>query len=156
MDSLLYCQTKEGYAQLLKEWNAYKVLNIKSKITSETELPFPITKALCMSQQAQINPLEVSNFLVKEAQAMGARLYSNTRVQQLNISQNNLHTEKNMSVQYNKLILCSHYPIEAFKGLKLFKLSNSRSYMIASKISETMQGQYLSVDFLPVRFGLPR
>lgn len=94
VDSLLYCQTKEGYAQLLKEWNAYKVLNIKSKITSETELPFPITKALCMSQQAQINPLEVSNFLVKEAQAMGARLYSNTRVQQLNISQNNLHTEK--------------------------------------------------------------
>ena len=52
-----------------------------------------------------------------------------------------------MSVQYNKLILCSHYPIEAFKGLKLFKLSNSRSYMVASKTSETMQGQYLSVDF---------
>ncbi|MFL1997874.1 FAD-dependent oxidoreductase [Lysinibacillus sp.] len=147
VDSLLYCQSKEGYAQLLKEWNAYKVLNIKSKITSDTELPFPITKALCMSQQAQINPLEVSNFLVKEAQAMGARLYSNTRVQQLNIPQNNLHTEKNISVQYNKLILCSHYPIEAFRGLHLFKLSNSRSYMVASKVSETMQGQYLSVDF---------
>lgn len=147
VDSLLYCQSKEGYAQLLKEWNAYKVLNIKSKITSDTELPFPITKALCMSQQAQINPLEVSNFLAKEAQAMGARLYSNTRVQQLNIPQNNLHTEKNISVQYNKLILCSHYPIEAFRGLHLFKLSNSRSYMVASKVSETMQGQYLSVDF---------
>lgn len=147
VDSLLYCQSKEGYAQLLKEWNAYKVLNIKSKITSDTELPFPITKALCMSQQAQINPLEVSNFLAKEAQAMGARLYTNTRVQQLNIPQNNLHTEKNISVQYNKLILCSHYPIEAFRGLHLFKLSNSRSYMVASKVSETMQGQYLSVDF---------
>lgn len=147
VDSLLYCQSKEGYAQLLKEWNAYKVLNIKSKITSDTELPFPITKALCMSQQAQINPLEVSNFLAKEAQAMGARLYSDTRVQQLNIPQNNLHTEKNISVQYNKLILCSHYPIEAFRGLHLFKLSNSRSYMVASKVSETMQGQYLSVDF---------
>lgn len=147
VDSLLYCQSKEGYAQLLKEWNAYKVLNIKSKITSDTELPFPITKALCMSQQAQINPLEVSNFLAKEAQAMGARLYTNTRVQQLNIPQNNLHTEKNISVQYNKLVLCSHYPIEAFKGLHLFKLSNNRSYMVASKISKTMQGQYLSVDF---------
>ena len=147
VDSLLYCQSKEGYAQLLKEWNAYKVLNIKSKITSDTELPFPITKALCMPLQAQINPLEVSNFLAKEAQAMGARLYSNTRVQQLNIPQNNLHTEKNISVQYNKLILCSHYPIEAFRGLHLFKLSNSRSYMVASKVSETMQGQYLSVDF---------
>ncbi|KOY80427.1 FAD-dependent oxidoreductase [Lysinibacillus macroides] len=147
VDSLLYCQTKEGYAQLLKEWNAYKVLNIKSTLTSETELPFPITKALSMSQQAQINPIEVSNFLAKEAQSMGARLYTNTRVQQLNISQNNLYTEKNMSVQYSKLILCSHYPIEAFKGLQLFKLSNSRSYMVASKISETMQGQYLSVDF---------
>ncbi len=147
VDSLLYCQTKEGYAQLLKEWNAYKVLNIKSNLTSDTELPFPITKALCMTQQAQINPVEVSNFLAKEAQKMGAKLYANTRVQQLNIPQNNLYTEKNMSVQYNKLILCSHYPIEAFKGLKLFKLSNSRSYMVASKTSETMQGQYLSVDF---------
>ncbi|QGG53392.1 FAD-dependent oxidoreductase [Lysinibacillus pakistanensis] len=147
VDSLLYCQTKTGYAQILKEWNAYKVLNIKAKITSETELPFPITKALSMSQQAQINPVEVCNFLAKEALSMGAKLYTNTRVQQLNISQNNLHTENNMSVQYNKLILCSHYPIEAFKGLHLFKLSNSRSYMVASKINETMQGQYLCVDF---------
>ena len=147
VDSLLYCQTKEGYAQLLKEWNAYKVLNIKSNLTSDTELPFPITKALCMTQQAQINPVEVSNFLAKEAQKMGAKLYANTRVQQLNIPQNNLYTEKNMSVQYNKLVLCTHYPIEAFKGLQLLKLSNNRSYMVASKITDTFQGQYLSVDF---------
>ncbi|WP_409367151.1 FAD-dependent oxidoreductase [Lysinibacillus sp. 38-6] len=147
VDSLLYCQTKEGYSQLLKEWNAYKVLNIKSNITSDTELPFPVTKALSISQQAQINPVTVSNFLIKEALSMGAKLYANTRVQQLQIAQNNLHTEKNISVQYNKLILCTHYPIEAFKGLQLFKLSNNRSYMVASKITETLQGQYLSVDF---------
>ncbi|QDQ01060.1 FAD-dependent oxidoreductase [Lysinibacillus fusiformis] len=147
VDSLLYCQTKEGYKQLLDEWNAYKVLNIKGKITSETELPFSITKALSMSQQAQINPVTVCNFLVKKALSMGARLYANTRVQQLRLPQNDLHTENNMSVHYKKLILGTHYPIEAFKGLQLFKLSNSRSYMVASKISDTFQGQYLSVDF---------
>ncbi|MFF2178224.1 FAD-dependent oxidoreductase [Lysinibacillus sp. NPDC058147] len=146
VDSLLYCQTKEGYAQLLKEWNAYKVLNIKAKITSDTELPFPIKKALSMSQQAQIHPVEVCNFLVKEALSMGAKIYTNTRVQQLNIPQNNLHTANHLTVQYKKLILCTHYPIEAFRGLQLFKLSNSRSYMVAGKITDTLQGQYLCVD----------
>ena len=146
VDSLLYCQTKEGYAQLLKEWNAYKVLNIKANLTTDTELPFPITKALSMPQQAQIHPVEVCNFLVKEALSMGAKLYTSTRVQQLNIPQNSLHTANDMSVQYNKLILCTHYPIEAFRGLQLFKLSNSRSYMVASKFTDTLKGQYLGVD----------
>lgn len=130
----------------LKEWNAYKVLNIKAKITSDTELPFPIKKALSMSQQAQIHPVEVCNFLVKEALSMGAKIYTNTRVQQLNIPQNNLHTANHLTVQYKKLILCTHYPIEAFRGLQLFKLSNSRSYMVAGKITDTLQGQYLCVD----------
>ncbi len=156
VDSLLYCQTKEGYAQLLKEWNAYKVLNIKSNLTSDTELPFPITKALSMSQQAQINPVEVSNFLVKEAQKMGAKLYANTRVQQLNIPQNNLHTEK--ICRFNIISLFCVHTIP----LKLLKDSNFLNYPIVVPIwlqvkpLRPCKVNIYQLIFLLVRYGLPR
>ncbi|GLC89442.1 FAD-dependent oxidoreductase [Lysinibacillus piscis] len=146
VDSILYGQTTEGYGQLLNEWNAYKVLNITGQMTKDTELPFSIKKALSMPQQAQIHPVAVCQFLAQEAIRMGAQIYTNTRVKQLNIQNNHVHITEDIHVHYRKLVLCTHYPMEGFKGLQLFKLINSRSYMMASQIMEPMTGQYLSVD----------
>ena len=70
-----------------------------------------------MTQQAQINPVEVSNFLAKEAQKMGAKLYANTRVQQLNIPQNNLYTEKICRFNIINLFYVHIIPLKHLKGL---------------------------------------
>lgn len=146
VDSVLYSQTDLGTSELLNEWSAYNALKIDGKLTTDIELPFAIKKALLMPHQAQINPAEVANILAKKALAAGARLYTNTRVQKLLLHQNEVQTQNDMTVQYKRLILCTHYPIEAIKGLQLLKLSNSRSYIVASKISDTLRAQYLSVD----------
>lgn len=147
VDSVLYSQTELGSSNLVTEWDAYNALQIEGQLTTDIELPFTIKQALLMPHQAQINPIEVANTLVKKALAAGAKLYTATRVQKLLLQQNEVQTHNDMAVQYKQLILCTHYPIEAIKGLQLLKLSNSRSYIIASKITDTLRAQYLSVDF---------
>ena len=49
-------------------------------------------------------------------------------------------------IHYKKLILCTHYPIESVKGLYSVKLQISRSYLVATKTSELLDGQYISID----------
>lgn len=146
VDSVLYSQTDESNFDLLNEWSAYNALKIEGKLTTDIELPFAIKKALLMPHQAQINPVEVANILTKKAQAAGAKLYTSTRVQKLKLNKNEVQTQNDLTVQYKQLVLCTHYPIEAVKGLQLLKLSNSRSYIVASKITDTLRAQYLSVD----------
>ena len=146
VDSVLYSQSEVSNFDLMNEWSAYNALKIGGKLTTDIELPFAIKNALLMPHQAQINPVEVANFLVKKAQSAGAKLYTSTRVQKLKLTQNEVQTQNDMTVQYKQLVICSHYPIEAVKGLQLLKLSNSRSYIVASKIMDTLRAQYLSVD----------
>lgn len=145
-DSVLYSQSEESNFDLMNEWSAYKAIQIDGKLTTDTELPFAIKNALVMPHQAQINPVEVANTLAKKAQAAGAKLYTSTRVQKLKLNENEVQTQNDLTVQYKQLVLCTHYPIEAITGLQLLKLSNSRSYIVASKITDTLRGQYISVD----------
>lgn len=145
-DSILYSQSEVSNFDLMNEWSAYKAIQIDSKLTTDIELPFAIKNALVMPHQAQINPVEVANILAKKAQAAGAKLYTSTRVQKLKLNENEVQTQNDLTVQYKQLVLCTHYPIEAITGLQLLKLSNSRSYIVASKITDTLRGQYLSVD----------
>ena len=115
VDSVLYSQTELGNSELLNEWSAYNALGITGKLTTDIELPFAIKKALLMPHQAQINPVEVANILAKKALAAGARLYTNTRVQKLLLHQNEVQTQNDMTVQYKRLILCTHYPLKRLK-----------------------------------------
>ncbi|MEG0448515.1 MAG: FAD-dependent oxidoreductase [Lysinibacillus sp.] len=146
-NSILYSKTELGKEQIIDEWSAYHALTITSELTEETELPFSVKKALIMPHQAQLNPVLASDNIAKKALAAGARLYTNTRVLNLDIQKKELHTNTDVAVQFEKVILCTHYPIEAIKGLQILKLSNSRSYLVASKIKNELDGQYLSVDF---------
>ena len=146
VDSVLYSQSEVSNFELMNEWSAYKAIQIDGKLTTDTELPFAIKNALVMPHQAQYNPVEVANILAQKAQAAGAKIYTSTRVQKLKLNENEVQTQNDLTVRYKQLVLCTHYPIEAITGLQLLKLSNSRSYIVASKITDTLQGQYISVD----------
>ena len=36
-------------------------------------------------------------------------------------------------VQFTELVLCTHYPIEALRGLQIMKLSVDRSYIVSAE-----------------------
>ncbi len=146
VDSYLYATTVSGKQTIEKELYAYKELNIPGIETTDTELPFDVTSALKMENTAQIHPTKFALHFLKLALEAGAAVYTNTRVTKVEIDEKFVLTENDSKVTFKKLVLCTHYPIESIKGLITTKLSIDRSYLLASKATSTLKGQYLSVE----------
>lgn len=145
-DSYLYATTSQGMQTIQEELDAYRKLNIPGIESIETELPFNVTSSLKMENTYQIHPTKFTNYFVKLALKEGASLYVNSRVTKVVIDDHFVLTENDFKVSYKKLLLCTHYPLESFKGLLMTKLSIERSYLLASRTSELLKGQYLSVE----------
>lgn len=146
VDSYIYAQSKYGSGILQDELTAYDKLNITGYATTETELPIPITTALKMENTAQIHPTNFAIHFAKLALKDGASIYANCSVTKVLIDEKMVETNSDFHISYKKLVLCTHYPIESIRNLYTTKLSIDRSYLIASKTSELLQGQYLSVE----------
>ena len=144
--SYIYSATDQGKEQLLKEAQRYDELGIPYTATNEIELPLPITLALGIKNEAQMNPLEFTQHFAQLARQHGAQLFTNTRITTVNVKERTLQTEQQHRITYQKLILCTHYPIESMRNLNVLKLQISRSYLSATKCLDTLQGQYLSID----------
>lgn len=144
--SYLYATTGTGQQIIADELKAYEQLQLPGIQTTESELPFPITGAIRMDNTYQIHPTNFTIHFAKLAQKEGAKIYTNTRITKVELSEKYLLDDHNHRILFKKLILCTHYPIESIKGLYTLKLSIDRSYLMATKTSELLQGQYLSVD----------
>ncbi|WP_332646409.1 FAD-dependent oxidoreductase [Lysinibacillus sp. 54212] len=143
--SYLYATTEKGKTLLQNELEAYKKIGINAEVTTETELSFPLQLALGIQKEAQINPAAFLNHFAKLALQAGARIYTESRVTKI-INSNKSAIANKYEIGFQKLILCTHYPIESIKGLYSAKLSTHRAYLTAVKTSELLHGQYLSVD----------
>ncbi|BDH63439.1 (2Fe-2S)-binding protein [Lysinibacillus sp. PLM2] len=146
VDSYLYSTTEQGRQKLQDELEAYKALKIPGFETVETELPLDINSAIKIENTFQIHPTNFALHFAKLALKEGANLYSNTRVTKVVPDNNTIYTEDELEVSFNHLVLATHYPIEAIKGLQIAKLSIERSYLTATKNTDLFKGQYLSVD----------
>lgn len=144
--SFLYTTTQQGKEQLTQEAQRYEQLGIPFIATNETELPFQTKLALGIENEAQMNPIAFTNHFARLAIKHGAQLYLNTRITRLEVKKRTLQTSLAHSVHYEKLILCTHYPIEALQNLTMLKLQVSRSYLSATKSTQLLTGQYLSID----------
>ena len=144
--STLYATTENGEEALKNEFDAYKLLDIPCKLSNDHELPIQTKATLTIDNEAQINPVRFTQLLASEAQQYGAKIFEKTRVQTLHYQQQRLTTMNGTTIQYKKLVLCTHYPIESFKNLNLLKLRIDRAYLSATKVEETLSRQYLSVE----------
>lgn len=145
-DSYVYATTDQGANLISREMEAYNKVGLKGIITTDTELPFDVKAALKIENTAQIHPTKFTYHFAKLAKKAGAKLFVNTRVTKLIVDENRLITERNEEIKFKSIVLATHYPIEAVKGLHLAKLSVDRSYLMATKTPELLKGQYISCD----------
>lgn len=144
--SILYTQEEFNRKKLEDEWDAYKQLNISGTMNPKSEIPYPLKLSVSMSEQAQIHPVRFGREMLAKAMAAGTKVYEHTRVQHVDIQNKKAKTHSGHTVSCKDLVIASHYPIEALRGLHLFKLEINRSYIIAFKTPNPYKGQYLSVD----------
>lgn len=145
-DSVLFSQTKHGDEMIHHEWRAYQQLRIPGRIGKDSEIPVDMMSTLTIADQAQLHPVRFGQSLAEKAVAAGARIFEHSRVQMLNLKENKVVLENGAHVRYGKLILCTHYPVEALRGLQIAKLVVERSYAASALTDKPLKGQYLAVD----------
>lgn len=132
-DNFVYVLDKPK--QIEKEIEALRTLNMKAFRANELTLPFKTAGAVCIKDQAQFNPLK---FLY--AVAKGLPIHEHTKVLEY---KNGIVTTDHGAVEAKNIICATHFPIFNKHGLYPIKMYQSRSYVIAVKNAQNVNGMYI-------------
>lgn len=132
-DSYLY--TLSDIEALEDELDALSKIGYKASITRDLPLPFNVEGALKFSSQAQFNPLKFLKDISK-----GLTIYENTKA--MEFSKNTVVTNGG-KIYASKIVIATHFPIINKHGAYFMKMYQERSYAIAIKTDDNINGIYL-------------
>ena len=132
-DAFVY--TLRNKSKIVGEIAALNRLGVPAVYTDAEALPFPVTGALCVKGQAEINPLKLLYGLARDLP-----IYENTKVQEL-IGQKAI-TQK-CEITFKRLVVATHFPIFNKQGLYFLKMYQHRSYVLALENAPNVRGMYV-------------
>ncbi len=133
-----YLYSKTDETSLLREAKAAQQLGIAAGFTRKTALPFEVKGAVRFENQAQFHPLKFLKSIAEEL-----TVYEHTRV--LRAKGHVIYTNQGR-VRAKHIVFACHYPFVNFPGLFFARMHQERSYVIAVKQAEKLDGVYLGVD----------
>lgn len=123
---------------IIKEKKVLDELGYETEIINELPLEeIDIKIGLRFNNQGSINPLKCIKELSKEL-----KIYEHTRIEKL---KKNVAYTFNNKIEFDKVIIATHYPFINYTGMYYLKLRQKRSYMVAFK-HKPIEGTYCSVD----------
>lgn len=130
-----YVYSLNNRKKIIKEVAALRRMGIKAEFADNCELPFSVAGAVLIKNQAQFDPLKFLYTIVKDLP-----IYEHTKVVELmpHKAKTN-HGE----ITYKKLIIATHFPMLNKHGLYFLKLYQHRSYVIALKNAQNVDGMYV-------------
>lgn len=130
-----YTYSLDDRKKIEKEIEALKCLGIDAEFSDTRELPFDTLGAVRAKNQAQFHPLKFLYTIAKDLP-----IYENTKV--LEFSPRKVITNHGM-INFNKMIVATHFPIFNKHGGYFLKLYQHRSYVIALKNADLVNGMYV-------------
>lgn len=121
--------------KLEREAEALDKLGFHAEILDTQELPFQTAGAVSFENQAQFHPLK---FLARMAENLN--IYEHTFVKEL--SEHTAVTDEGC-IDFQKLIVATHFPIDNKHGMYFLKMYQHRSYVIALRNASRIQHMYL-------------
>ncbi len=143
-----YATTPQGAEKVRMELAAASSAGLDVDFVREAGLPFPITGAVALADQAQINPLDVIELLIRDVRGHGGTIVSNARVTGFKGSGPASVETSLGTVKANKIVVATGMPV-LDRGLYYAKLEPQRSYAAALELPGSQQapeGMYLSVE----------
>lgn len=131
-----YVYTKRNDYKIKRELNAYQTLGINAEIVTETNLPFNISSAIKLENQASFNPLKFIKHISKNL-----NIYENTKM--VKIENNVVICENGSRITANKIIIATHFPIIDDQGYYFIKQCQKKSYLLALKNADLVNGLYI-------------
>ncbi len=130
-----YVYSVENKDIIKNEIAALNLLGVKSEFSYAEELPVQVAGAVCVKNQAQFHPLK---FLYEIAKDLP--VYENTKV--IELSPDTAVTNHGR-ITFKKLIIATHFPVLNKHGGYFLKLYQHRSYVLAVKNAQKINGMYV-------------
>lgn len=130
-----YLYATDGLRRLEAELAACEQLGIPARWKHSLPLPFPVSGAICFSNQGQFHPLKLAAHIAK-----GLQIYEHTKA--MSFVGNRVQTPKGV-VTAKKIIVATHFPMLNKHGFYFLKLYQQRSYVIALENVPLPEGMYL-------------
>lgn len=130
-----YVYSLDNAEKIEREAAALNRLGQKADLTRETELPFSVAAAVRVGNQARFHPLK---FLY--AVAADLPIYEHSKV--INLAPG-VATLNRCKIKFKRLIIATHFPMLNKHGGYFLKLYQHRSYVIALKNAQTLNGMYI-------------
>ena len=130
-----YVYSLKNGKEIEKEIVALNRIGVSAIFSDARELPFPVTWAIRVKDQAQFHPLKFLYSIAKDLP-----IYEHTKITELmpHKAKTN-HGE----ITYKKLIIATHFPMHNKHGFYPLKLYQHRSYVIALKGAQDINGMYV-------------
>jgi len=149
--SYVYTQKKGSIEKLEQEYTAAKQLGFDCELVTETELPYPIEKALVFHNQAQFHPLKYLVGLLNELEkAANVTIYEQTTAMEiltLEDERYQLKTSNQINITAQKIVQTCHFPFYDGLSLLFSKIEAKKSYLLAAKkASQKLNGMYISYE----------
>lgn len=125
----------DGVNRLEQEAAVYDALGIPYLWQGSVPLPIPVCAAVGFSRQGQFHPVKLAAHI-----ARGLPIYENTKA--LAYTGNRIETPYG-SIQAEKIIVATHFPLWNKHGAYFLKLFQQRSYVIALENGPQVDGMYL-------------
>lgn len=135
-------ETQDNYVYSLndrkkieKEVAALNRIGVKAEFSDAKGLSFAVAGAVRVKEQAQFHPLKFLYEIAKELP-----IYEHTKV--LELMPNKAKTNRG-EIAFKKLIIATHFPMINKHGSYFLKLYQHRSYVIALKGAQNVNGMYV-------------
>ena len=155
-DAWTYAVSTKGRESITRELEAARAAGLEVQESSETELPFPVSGAIRLPDQAQIHAGEMLRLLAERLRAVGGKLVTNARVTGVSAGSPPVVTvreiapssvaQQEVQVTTDHVVLATGTPI-LDRALHFARLEPQRSYALAFRVPGTVPpGMYLSAD----------
>jgi len=141
-----YSQLPEGRRVIDAELDAASAAGLPVAAAQDPGLPFLVTAAIRLDDQAQIHPTEALDALLSEFLTLGGVLHSDCRVRNVDTGQPCRVITEAGSITAQLVVLATGTPI-LDRGGHFARLQAERSYALAARVPGPLPlGMYLSVD----------
>ncbi len=130
-----YVYSLNNRRKIEKEISVLGRLGVKAEFSDAVELPINVAGAVRVKNQAQFNPLKFLYAIAKDLP-----IYENTKV--LELKPGKAITNRG-EISYKSLIIATHFPMLNKHGGYFLKLYQHRSYVIAIKGTQNVNGMYV-------------
>lgn len=141
-----YATTESGAGSARAELTATQEAGLPTTWVTDTELPYPVTGAVQLPDQAQIDPLDVLQAMTADLLQRGGTVYQGSRVRAVEPGHPVTVRTDDATLRAGRVVLATGIPIMDRGGFWA-RLQPMRSYAVAfSHPGPVPQGMYLSAD----------